>query len=110
MKNLIHLHINYGTNFTEAGFLSLFDMNDGIHQLRYLRFVLIAELNDNCVDAITKWLHLILLIMTFFWYKFSCPNIEAFGIFDCDITTRSFAMIIDRLRYRRSIIELNYFF
>jgi hypothetical protein len=43
------------TVIVEAGFRSLFDANDGLRQLKYLRIGGIASFNDSCVDALTRW-------------------------------------------------------
>ena len=55
MRNLRHLHIYDQSDFTAAGYRSLFDPNDGIRQLRYFRIIDCLSFNNSCIDALTKW-------------------------------------------------------
>ncbi len=55
MRQLRHLHLRKGQDFTEVGFRSLFSPNDGLHELQHLNLSECSAINDRCMDSITTW-------------------------------------------------------
>jgi hypothetical protein len=103
MHSINHLHLSDAANFTESSVCSLFNPNDGMRQLKYLRLLAFSSLNDRCVDSITRWF--VVIQISNVDVCFSCLDLESLSIALCaSISEQSVLMIAERLRYKVSHI------